>query len=201
MNHIKTAYLLPMLCIFSCCSLVVAAEEQGFPKIGFVKNDDANVRAGDNVNFETLCKLKKGDPVKIIDKRYSWFKIVLPKTACLYIKNDYVDMTEEKGIGMVNAAKVNLRAGPDTRYSILGQVSKPEKVKMVSEEGEWYRIEPPAETAGWIHSTQITFDMDLPKTAEDASLPSPQEENKNIILKAGAPAPKGNLLFSGQESR
>ena len=31
--------------------------EEAFPKIAFVKNDGANVRAGDNINFEALWLL------------------------------------------------------------------------------------------------------------------------------------------------
>jgi len=133
-------------------------EENEFPKIGFIKNDSANVRAGDNVNFESLCKLEKNDPVKIVDNRYSWFKVILPKKAYLYIKSDYVDLSPgKKNIGTVNAMRVNLRAGPDTKYSILDQVSKPETVTIISEENGWYKIEPSDEAYGWIHSNQISL--------------------------------------------
>lgn len=136
------------------------SDESEFPKIGFVKNDGANVRAGDNVNFEGLCKLEKGDPVKIVDKRYSWFKIKLPKTTCLYIKNDYVDLDPENRVGTVNAAGVNLRAGPGTKYSILGQVSEPEEIDVLMEEDGWYKIIPPKNAEGWIHSSQISFSLE-----------------------------------------
>lgn len=117
------------------------------------------MRAGDNINFESLCKLKQGAPVKILDKRYSWFKIALPKNAYLYIKDEYVDLALGKDTGTVNARRVNLRAGPGTEYSILGQVSKQEKLKVTSEKDGWYKIEPPDGTAGWIHSTQVEFDL------------------------------------------
>lgn len=133
-------------------------EENEFPKTGSVKNEGANVRAGDNVNFESLCKLEKNDSVKITDKRYSWFKIVLPKKAYLYIKSDFVDLNEKKKtVGTINAMRVNLRAGPDTKYSILDQVSKPETVTIISEENGWYKIEPTDEAYGWIHSSQVSL--------------------------------------------
>ena len=59
-------------------------------KIGFVKDDNTSVRAGDNANFTSLCNLEKGDPVKIIGKRYSWYKVLLPKKAYVYIKKDFL---------------------------------------------------------------------------------------------------------------
>ena len=189
-------------------------EKEDFPKIGFVKNDGANVRAGDNVNFKALCELEKGDPLKIIGKRYSWFKINLPKKAHIYIKNDYVALDPEKEIGTVTALHVNLRAGPGTEYSILGQVSRPEKLNVVSEKDGWYKIEPPQGIKGWISSSQIKFileDMDDTETKKDeknlvdenqkpkdASIAMQSEEKVNLKMSFEPAAPQGNLKFSTQ---
>jgi len=135
-----------------------AEEANSLPKAGFIKNNGTNIRAGDNVNFESLYKLEKNDPVKIVDKRYSWFKVKLPTRAHIYIKSDYIDLTpEDNTIGTVNAIRVNLRAGPGTKYSILTQISNPETVQIVSEKNGWYEIKPFKETYGWIHSSQISF--------------------------------------------
>lgn len=161
MKFAKIASVLFILS-FILVGICSADEGKGFPKIGFVKNNGANVRAGDNINFESLCKLEKGDPVKIIGKRYSWFKIILPKKAHVYIKSDYVDVDSEGGIegtGVVNALRVNLRAGPGTKYSILGQVSKPEILNILSESDGWYRIEPLRRISGWMHSSQLMFSL------------------------------------------
>ena len=133
-------------------------EKEELPKIAFIRNDGANIRAGDNVNFESLCILEKDDPVKIVARRYSWFKIILPNKAHMYIKDSYVDLSpEEKTTGMVNAIHVNLRAGPDTKHSILAQASKPEILKILSEKNGWYQIMPTRGSCGWIHSSQIKF--------------------------------------------
>lgn len=188
--------------ILFCGDYLFAADED-FPKIGFVKNDGANVRAGDNVNFETLCKLRKGDPVTITDRRYSWFKILLPTNAYVYINSDYVDPDYVKAeTGVVNAQRVNLRAGPDTKYSIVGQVSEPESVKIISEENGWYKIEPPAQTTGWLHSDLVTFDLGslgLPEVKREGIgivKNEMKKEKATIKLKLGMPEPKGNLTFS-----
>jgi N-acetylmuramoyl-L-alanine amidase len=150
-----------LICVFSLFTLTAYSQEEAkenFPKTGYVKNDEAIVKAGDNVNFENLCGLSKSDSVKVMDRRYSWLKILLPRKAFLYINKDYVYLTsDEKGVGIVNASSVNLRAGPGTRYSIVGQVSKPEKVSIVSEDEGWYKIEPPYGATGWVHSDQITL--------------------------------------------
>ena len=161
MRLTKIGVLILMLSYLFCDTPYASTgAEEKLPRIGFIKNDLSNVRAGDNINYEILCKLKKGDPVKLIGKRYSWYKIDLPRNAYVYIKDDYVDLDHEKGekIGKVNTVRVNLRAGPGTKHSILGQVSKPESLRVISkEEGGWYRIEPPQGASGWVHSNQIAL--------------------------------------------
>ena len=208
MNYIKS-----LIIIFSLFTLTAYAQEEAkekFPKAGFIKNDGAIVKAGDNENFENLCTLLKADSVKIIDKRYSWFKILLPRKAALYVNGDYVTLTSnEKGIGIINASNVNLRAGAGTRYSIVGQISKPEKVSILSEDAGWYKIEPPYGTTGWIHSNQIDIaeeneatNSEQEKTVKEEKTTPPSAAQKKeatgsstIKLNANYPAPltKGNL--------
>ena len=158
MKFLKASIVIFSIFVF-LYSICLSEEDINFPEVGFVRNDGANVRAGYNINFESLCRLEKGDPVKIVGSEYSWFKILLPNTAHLYIKKDYVDMTSEKGVGVVNASRVNLRAGPETKYSILGQVSSPLKLDVLAEVDGWYEITPPKGTAGWINFSQVRFTL------------------------------------------
>lgn len=203
------------ICILSLFVLNAYSEdtEEKFPKIGYVKNNGAIVRAGDNANFEALCSLEESDSVKITDKRYSWFRILLPRKAYLYISKDYVNLTsDEKGIGIVNATNVNLRAGPGTRYSILGQVSKPEKLYIISEENNWYKIEPPYGSTGWINASQVSLAEEEsvkysePRETEGQKrIPVAQKKEStsaNIRLNTGQFTPKGNLIIStSQDTR
>ncbi len=192
-----------LIVILSLFTLTAYAQEEAnekFPKAGFVKDDGSEVKAGDNANFETLCALSKSSHVKIIGKRYSWFKILLPRSAALYVNKDYVDLTsDEKGIGIINASNVNIRAGAGTRYSIIGQISRPEKVSILSEDSGWYKIEPPYGSAGWINSNQIavTEENDV-KTVEqkETAKEIKKEKAPTVRLNTNYPMPKGNLSIS-----
>jgi len=177
--------------------------KENFPKTGYIKDDEAIVRAGDNINFESLCILSKSDSVKVVDRRYSWFKILLPKKAFLYVNKDYVDLTaDEKGVGIVNASNVNLRAGAGTRYAVISQASKPEKVSIVSEDNGWYKIEPPYGTTGWILSSQITLaeenEINIPeqKSQQKKVAPNSKITSSTIKLNTSYPVPKGNLSIT-----
>jgi len=205
MRYIKSFIV---IFILSLAALTVYSEEEvkeKFPKAGYIKNDEAVVRAGDNINFEKLCYLSKSDSVQVTGRRYSWLKILLPKEAFLYINKDYVDLTSnEKGIGVINATNVNLRAGAGTRYAIVGQVSKPKQVSIISEDNGWYKIEPPYGIAGWIHSDQVTLieekeiAVSEQKPEQKKAESKSKKETASSILRLGAerPAPKGNLSIT-----
>ncbi|OIO33329.1 MAG: hypothetical protein AUJ70_03430 [Candidatus Omnitrophica bacterium CG1_02_40_15] len=198
-------YTMSFTIIFFLLTFTAYAQEEAkerFPKVGYVKNDSAAVKAGDNENFENLCVLSKSESVKIIDRRYSWLKILLPRKAALYVNKDYINLTsDEKGIGIINAANVNLRAGAGTRYSIIGQISKPEKVSILSEDAGWYKIEPPYGAAGWVRSNQIDIaEENEIKNSERKEAVKETKEGKikasAVRLNANYPAPKGNLSIS-----
>ena len=209
-----TKYFKSFMVIFLLFSLTAYAQEEAkekFPKSGYIISESAEIKAGDNENFENICTLKKSDSIKIVDKRYSWYKVLLPRKAHLYISKDYVDLTsDERGIGIVNASNVNLRAGPGTRYSILGQVSQPEKLYIVSEENDWYKIEPPYGIGGWINSSQIslieeeavTYSRPKQENEQRSAPVSQQKESSSISsstkikLDNKAPMPKGNLSIN-----
>ncbi|MFH1478342.1 MAG: SH3 domain-containing protein [Candidatus Omnitrophota bacterium] len=150
-----------VLFIILCHNSVSFAEdiENLFPKSGFIKTDQVNIKAGYNINFENLYKLKKNDPVKIIGEYYDWFKVALPRKAHIYIKTDFVNIGEPN-TGTLKASRVNLRARPSLNSSVVGQASEPETITIISEENGWYEIEPTIETAGWIHKDQAVFKLD-----------------------------------------
>ncbi|PJC47195.1 MAG: hypothetical protein CO035_06935, partial [Candidatus Omnitrophica bacterium CG_4_9_14_0_2_um_filter_42_8] len=180
----RIGVLIIILSLFTLTAYAQEEAEEKFPRAGYVKDSGAIVRAGDNANFENLCVLSKSDSVKIIERRYSWFKILLPRKAALYVSKDYITLTsDEKGIGIINAGNVNLRAGAGTRYSIVGQISKPEKVSILSEEPGWYKIEPPYGTVGWVLSSQITLseEGDQTKNAEQKSAAKGTKEEKATV--------------------
>lgn len=202
MRYIKVLMLLSIFSLATyavCFPAAALAIEEDFPKIGYVKSETADIKAGDNANFETLCTLEKSETVKIIGKRYSWFKILLPKNAYLYIKKEYVDLSSEEGnVGIVNANSVNLRAGAGTRYSILGQVSKPDRLNIIAEEDDWYKIEPPYGSGGWVNSSHIDVSQEDVEYTDPKKIVSkiPKETKKEgEILKLKPEPVKGNLII------
>ncbi|MFH1782402.1 MAG: SH3 domain-containing protein [Candidatus Omnitrophota bacterium] len=150
--------LIASLYFLAISSYSLGQEGMTYPRTAFIKNDGSNARAGYNTNFQSIYRFEQSDPIKIIGEYFDWYKVMLPKKASVYIKKDYVNKLS-RNIGLLNATKVNLRSGPDLKYAVLGQISEPEKVYITSEKDGWYEIQPPKDTAGWIHKSQIVFSL------------------------------------------
>ena len=159
------------LLICSSVFLLIALITQGyadehFPFLGEVSKESVNVRAGANTNFEKIDKLSRGAEVVVLAKNYEWYKVQLTTTAKAYVRADYLKMADGGLIAELAGNKVNVRASANSEATSLGQLPKGTFVKVVEQGNDWYRIEPPAGTFGWIHqdfitikSTQVTPDL------------------------------------------
>ncbi len=205
-NLIKLLFLI-YFTLFSITLISYAQESERFPRIGFIKSDRTNIRAGDNLNFEVLCQVSKGEAIKVIERRYKWYKVLLPKSACAFVKKEYV--SSDNGIGIVNANNVNVRAKPGLNSTIIGQLNKEEKIKIKEEIEGWYKIEPSKNFTGWVHSDLITFKpleikKEEPKKEEKLKegLEEEKVEEETVQLEIAEPQvlfeAKGKLLGTGR---
>jgi uncharacterized protein YraI len=134
----------------------IAATQEVFPFVGEITGDHVNVRAGQSANFEVLGQLNEGDEVIVVDKGYSWYKIRLPATAKSFVSKEYVQYLGQNA-GGITADRVNIRAGAGVHFTALGQLSKGEQIFIRDILDEWYRIQPVADSYGWITGEYVTF--------------------------------------------
>jgi SH3-like domain-containing protein len=164
------------------------SETAGFPYQGEIISDKVNIRAGQNENFETLGRLKKGEKVVVTDRSYSWLKIRLPSQAGSYVHSQFV-MILEDGIGQVRGNRVNVRARPKLEASILGQIHKGDLVKVLEESpaAGWLKVEPVNGLYGWISANFVTFysqDVPAPRIVQPP-VRNVYQKRRMAIQKAG----------------
>ena len=129
---------------------------ENFPFVGTVTKDGVNVRSGASVNFESLYQAKTGDKVVVRAKSYYWYQIDLPSEVEVFISQKYVK-ADTDGCGEVTGNRVNVRAKPGERYTIIGQVKKGQEVKITGSTGDWFSIRVPDSCRGWIHESFVKF--------------------------------------------
>lgn len=155
-----------------------------FPFVAEITADNTNVRAGQNVNFEKLYVLKKGDLVTVVEKNYTWYKIVLAPEAKCFINKSYVKIYQAAS-GVVTGNRVNLRAGPGPNYTALGQLMKDDVVEIISETNGWYQIKPAPGTFGWISEQFLVYKSQQVPEIKEVMKAAQLEES----LKQSPPAP------------
>jgi uncharacterized protein YgiM (DUF1202 family) len=142
--------------LLPAASLSLLAEEAVVSYLfkGQISSNDINVRADSTAGSTVVCKIGRGEYVEVIQELYGWYKIRLPANAPSFVKKELVELTDEK-TAKVTGNNVNVRLGPDTASVILGKLNENEIVKIVDEQGEWYQIEPVANSYGWIHKSFV----------------------------------------------
>jgi len=169
--------------------------KEKFPFAGEITSDKVNVRAGQNINFERLCSLSKGEEVVIVDKSYDWYKIKLPESARCYIAERYVRLLSEN-IGVVSADRVNIRAGQGEGFSVIGQVNQGAKVKIRGEKEGWYEIQPPSGSYGWVNHRFVIFKSEEIPPPTVITEPTEKTDKKTVVALNNIEKEREPELFS-----
>ena len=158
-----------------------------------VNTSNLNVRSGPSTSYTKVGQLQKGEKVKVISESGGWSKINY-KTKEAYVATKYLDNsstqkpqdppptvspTQEK---YVNVASLNVRSGPSTNYSILGSISKGNKVNVISEANGWSKIKFNNKDA-FVSSQYLTDKLDVetpPETEKPDNNGSSDNEDKVV---------------------
>ena len=106
-----------------------------------------NVRSGPGTNYTILGKLSAGDKFEKLGVSGTWTKINYNGKAA-YVSTKYVKAVSETTATYMQAtANVNVRSGPGTSYSKLGQLYKGTIVPKLGTSGSWTKIVYDSKTA------------------------------------------------------
>lgn len=142
-----------LLFVFSYQPYAPGETLQGGAFTGVVSGDRVNVRADDNISSEVLCQVSKGEKVNALGLKGKWYKIELPKKAPVYIAKSNV--SKRDGEGTVTEDKANIRVAATISSSVVGRLNKGATVKIRKEYLDWYEIEAPMGSFGWVSSDYI----------------------------------------------
>src|SRR3990167_4428788 len=144
------------LAIIFLVPIPVFAAQESFPFLAEAINERVNVRAGQSQNFEKLCQLDKGEEVVVVGKDFSWYKVQLPPSTYVYISDKYVRLVGSME-GEIIGDRVNVRSSAKVESTIVGQVEKGSRVRVLEKIPGWYKIAPPAQVFGWVADGLVKF--------------------------------------------
>ncbi|MGL5311636.1 MAG: SH3 domain-containing protein [Peptostreptococcaceae bacterium] len=130
-----------------------------------VTGSSLNVRSGPDTTYSKLGSISKNTKVEVVEQSGIWYKVIF-KNGYGWCSGDYLkDVSSNQGtnsnqssnsntsdnqsnsstIGVlktlqVTGSSLNVRSGPGTNYSRLGNISKNTKVEAIEQSGIWYKI-------------------------------------------------------------
>ena len=139
-----------VLCAVVLTAAQAVAADATPPFEAQVTRKEANVRAGSSIGSEALATLSRGSHVSVISEHAGWYRIRLPQSARCYVAAQYVNAG-----GLLTGNHINVRAGAGRQFSILGQLRRGDHVRVLEQQGEWARVEPPPALSGWIRADLV----------------------------------------------
>ena len=111
--------------------------------IAFITASSLRLRGGPGTNYTTLAYGHNRDVVVLEEKQGDWYKVIY-NLQTGYMHADYLQVSTQEnaelGYGRVNGSRVNLRSGPGTDYSVVGQASLNDRAYIIGINRQWYKI-------------------------------------------------------------
>lgn len=117
---------------------------------GEINADNIHIRYDSTVSSTIICIANNGEPVEVVKELYGWYRVRLPKTAPSFIKKNLVAIIDGKTAKVIKD-NVNIRLKASESSPILGKADKNEVINILEENEEWYKIEPPNNSFGWVN--------------------------------------------------
>lgn len=147
MKFLKTVICVALAVIITISAFPVSASaadsrsiKQG---IGFIDASSLRLRSGPGTNTSTLGYGYRNEAVVILGKTGQWYHVLYNLTEG-YMHESYLNTASvenaELGYGRVNYTRVNMRSGPSTSYSRIGQSSQGDLAYIIGLNKGWYKV-------------------------------------------------------------
>ncbi len=184
-NRLFTALIALALLALPFGGSAAAQGDTGYTAV--VTQDRVDVRSGAGRAYYVVGELEEGQQVRVVEVLFdeTWYKIQVPSTVYSYVSKAFVDAQGDGSMGVVNADRTEFKAaslrGPGESYRVQGTFSQGDRVQIVAEEGNFYKIASPSESYVFIPAGTIrrvtAADMVPARPADDGETPAPPTDD------------------------
>ena len=134
-----------ILALMASITIPASAADNGGLKdgIAYVDASSLRLRSSPSTSSSTLAYANKNEVVVLLEKTGSWYK-VLYNLKEGYMHASYLDISTiknvELGYGKVNYTQVNMRSGPGTSYTAIGQSNKGDLAYIIGINKQWFKV-------------------------------------------------------------
>jgi cell wall-associated NlpC family hydrolase len=188
------------------------------PKVATVRETGLQLRDGPGTNYISMSKLQAGNQLELLERYQDWFHVGIPGGADGWVKGDF--LTIEQGIadrllaaeeipdpnpslvGLISENAVNLRKGPDSKYSKIGGINAGAQVDLVGKYNDWFQVRLGDGSKAWVFSdflrTTERVVRRVPVSKDFPALPVAKAKARTTgSSRGGASANLANIPVSG----
>lgn len=112
-----------------------------------VKGSTLNMRSGPSTKTEVLWELKRGYPLKVIQRKGRWLKVRDFEEDSGWVARS---LTGSKPHHVVKSRIANVRKSPTTKSRVVGKAEYGELLQTQEKKGKWVRVKRANGKTGWI---------------------------------------------------
>lgn len=116
-----------------------------------------NLRCGPGRSYEILLQMARGSKLRVLERRQDWLGVSLPETVPAYIYRVYLAEPGPEGWAGVKGEHVQVRVRPSESATSWGDLSSPERVRVLGTHGDWIQVQPPSFCRGWVSAGYVAF--------------------------------------------
>ncbi|MCF7870787.1 MAG: SH3 domain-containing protein [Candidatus Omnitrophica bacterium] len=165
-------------------------------KVYKATKDKVNIRLDSTSLSKSIGTLSSQDTVKVIDKKYNWYKIKLPSRLNCWVSSNFIK-NEKKDRGIVKANNLNIRSQPSLEGEILGSLNENDKIEIKNKKNGWLKISCYPYAYGWVHSKLLEKVTEKEEKVNPykkiAELSQKGKNNPELISRFFAKAESGSL--------
>lgn len=162
-----------------------------------VTKDKINARVDATVMSPSLGYLNNREIVTVVEDRFEWCKVILPKRFSSYAAAEFLEKIDDNKVKVI-ASDLNLRNKPSMSSYVIGHAPKDAVFFFRKEKAGWYELRGYPYAYGWVNKNFL-FRTDKSVNLEGVLLPFNDENcEANYILRAQGKKYFLNILTKGK---
>ncbi|SHK43426.1 N-acetylmuramoyl-L-alanine amidase [Desulforamulus aeronauticus] len=133
-------------------------------QVATVTADKLNLRSGPGTHTAAVGQVYKGNQLPVLSKSGDWYQVQSGGKS-VWVASWLVKVQETANVSqgsssskvaVVKGSILNIRSGPGTGYGVAGKAKQGDKLTVLSQSGDWYKIQS-GNTTGWVANWLVTI--------------------------------------------
>lgn len=182
-----------------------APAAQTTTQVARVNGSSVNIRSGPGTGYNVVTQVGSGATLPILGSSSGWYNVRTGSGSSGWIAGWLVtvvtspssapsrsDLTSGRN-AVVTGSTVNVRSGPGTANSVIGQVVQGNSLSVQEQSGDWYRVILSNGSSGWVAGWLVSMQTTPvnPPSNQSGSVEAPTQGNSGDT---GSPAARGLTL-------